>query len=45
MFFYAPAAAEILNRLRITEGEAKQVWLEDDARGAGSAFHMITSIT
>ena len=34
--FYALATVEIQNRLRITASEIKQVWLADDATGAGS---------
>ena len=36
MSFYALATVEIQNRLRITTSEVKQVWLADDATGAGS---------
>ena len=36
MSFYALATVEIQNRLRITAREVKQVWLADDAAGAGS---------
>ena len=36
MSFYALATVEIQNRLRITAREVKQVWLADDATGAGS---------
>ena len=36
MSFYALATIEINNRLRITASEVKQVWLADDATGAGS---------
>ena len=34
--FYALETVEIQNRLRITASEIKQVWLADDATGAGS---------
>ena len=36
MSFYALATVEIQNHLLITVGEVKQVWLADDATGAGS---------
>ena len=36
MPFYVLAKVEIQNRLRITASEVKQVWLADDATGAGS---------
>ena len=36
MSFYALVTVEIQNRLRITASEVKQVWLADDAAGAGS---------
>ena len=36
MSFYALATVEIQNRLRIIASEVKQVWLADDATGAGS---------
>ena len=34
--FYALETVEIQNCLRITASEIKQVWLADDATGAGS---------
>ena len=34
--FYALAIVEMQNCLRITASEVKQVWLADDATGAGS---------
>ena len=36
MSFYALATVEIQNHLQITGSEVKQVWLADDATGAGS---------
>ena len=36
MSFYALATVEVENHLRITASEVKQVWLADDATGAGS---------
>ena len=36
MSFYALATVEIQNHLLITVGEVKQVWLANDATGAGS---------
>ena len=36
MSFYTLATVEIQNRLQITASEVNQVWLANDATGAGS---------